>query len=187
MCSESSHLVSVVPLLIRRGRHLSYFFLKHWLKYERLLKPTAYATSVTVPRFSSSNLAPWRRRIDRISTVGVTPYSCFTFSVRCKRLRATSSARSDTEKFGAERWARTAPRTRSSNEAEEASEDAVSEGGALYFAPEPLAELPSRISVRAPVAGRIVRVHRESAGVVQAGTPSRLVGGAGCGFRSRRV
>jgi HlyD family secretion protein len=36
--------------------------------------------------------------------------------------------------------------------------------------------LPSRISVRAPVAGRIVRVHRESAGVVQAGTPLFTVG-----------
>ncbi len=36
--------------------------------------------------------------------------------------------------------------------------------------------LPSRVSIRAPVDGRILRVHQESAGVVQAGTPLFTVG-----------
>jgi HlyD family secretion protein len=42
-------------------------------------------------------------------------------------------------------------------------------------APSPDA-LPSRVSIRAPAEGRILRVHRESAGVVQAGTPLFTVG-----------
>ncbi len=36
--------------------------------------------------------------------------------------------------------------------------------------------LPNRVSIRAPADGRILRVHQESAGVVQAGTPLLTVG-----------
>jgi HlyD family secretion protein len=36
--------------------------------------------------------------------------------------------------------------------------------------------LPSRVSIRAPVDGRILRIHQKSAGVVQGGTPLFMVG-----------